>query len=49
MRYRNVKTGVVIDTPCVVEGEDWEVLDSCPPSKATKEKADEKPVKRVKK
>ena len=23
MRYRNIKTGAVIDSPCVIKGEDW--------------------------
>ena len=23
MQYKNKKTGVVIDTPCIINGEDW--------------------------
>ena len=23
MRYRNTKTGAIIDSPCVIKGENW--------------------------
>lgn len=28
MRYRNTKTGNVIDVPCPVSGDDWEKVES---------------------
>lgn len=27
MRYRNVKTGDVIDSPCVISGSNWEPVE----------------------
>lgn len=39
MKYRNVKTGFVLDTPCIISGKDWEVLSPSPEVK--KEKAAE--------
>lgn len=26
MKYRNIKTGVIIDTPCSISGENWELV-----------------------
>lgn len=33
MKYRNRKTGNVIDVPCSVEGPDWEFLPEQKPAK----------------
>lgn len=37
MQYKNIKTGAVIDSPCVIKGENW----------IEKEKEDKKPAKPV--
>nr|DAN74726.1 MAG TPA: hypothetical protein [Caudoviricetes sp.] len=26
MKYRNITTGAIIDSPCLISGEDWEEL-----------------------
>ena len=39
MKYRNVKTGFVIETGCVLRGEFWEAV--TPPEKAAAEKPEE--------
>lgn len=27
MKYINTKTGAIVDSPCIIEGENWEVLE----------------------
>lgn len=44
MRYRNIKTGAVIDSPCLIKGENWieeKEEDKKPVKPATKSKAKE--------
>lgn len=38
MIYKNMKTGAVIDSPCIISGGDWELQES-----ETKEEAVEEP------
>lgn len=39
MRYRNLVTGAVINTPCVISGEDWQAMDPAGPSLSKKKVA----------
>lgn len=44
MRYKNIKTGAIIDSPCVIKGKNWiEVNEEVkkPVKSATKSKAKE--------
>lgn len=43
MRYKNTKTGAVIDSPCFIKGKNWieEKEEVKKPIKATKSKAKE--------
>ena len=46
MKYRNIKTGFVFDSPCELKGADWEKIPTAPikeekPVKAKRTKKDE--------
>lgn len=38
MKYRNTKTGAVIDSPCVISGGDWITDDPKPETKEPEKK-----------
>lgn len=42
MKYKNTKTGFVFETPCELNGADWEKISTAPIKK--EKKSDEKPV-----
>lgn len=43
MKYRNRKTGNVIDVPCFVEGDDWELISEEKPEKKKKPRSRKEP------
>lgn len=47
MKYRNTKTGAVIDSPCVISGGDWvtEVTEKVEPKEPEKKEPRKKAVK----
>lgn len=50
MRYRNIKTGQIIDVPSEVRGADWELVGGKPVKEtATVSTQDEQTVKRTRK
>lgn len=46
MVYRNTKTGMKVETSCVISGKDWEAVQTVQPPAPEEE---EKPKKRVRK
>lgn len=43
-RYRNIKTGAIVDSPCILSGENWEKVED-KKEKDKKEIKEKKPTK----
>lgn len=49
MKYVNKMTGASIDIPCVLHSEIWEPVEKTAPVSPVEKKAEEKPVRKIRK